>query len=80
MNCSLADIMTIDPELAEFLDRGIFKACPGCHEAYEKISGCNHIICRCGEHFCFLCSNKIDRRDPYSHFIISGPCYNGTYV
>ena len=29
--------------------------CPYCHFPVEKISGCNHISCRCGKHWCYKC-------------------------
>ena len=32
-----------------------YKKCPGCHSYVSKTMGCNHITCRCGEHFCYRC-------------------------
>lgn len=31
------------------------KPCPKCKSNVEKISGCNLVTCRCGQHFCWLC-------------------------
>jgi hypothetical protein len=31
------------------------KDCPACSVAIFKISGCNHIHCKCGAHFCYSC-------------------------
>jgi hypothetical protein len=31
------------------------KTCPGCHTLVEKTAGCNHMTCRCGQHFCWRC-------------------------
>eukprot|EP00128_Syssomonas_multiformis_P013918 Colp12_sorted_trinity150504_noHs@36133 len=31
------------------------KACPSCHSRIEKNMGCNHMTCRCGHEFCWLC-------------------------
>lgn len=31
------------------------KPCPKCQWPVEKSSGCNHVTCRCGQHFCWLC-------------------------
>ncbi|VDO37062.1 RWD domain containing protein [Brugia malayi] len=55
------------------------KACPSCHAKIEKNSGCNKMTCiKCGRSFCWLCGIVLDKKDPYSHFNISGPgsCYN----
>lgn len=32
------------------------KQCPNCREAVEKNEGCNHVTCRCGHNWCFLCT------------------------
>jgi len=32
------------------------KECPKCSAAVHKISGCNHIHCHCGGHWCWKCS------------------------
>lgn len=28
---------------------------PQCRHLIEKASGCNHMVCRCGQQFCYLC-------------------------
>ncbi|KAF5341182.1 hypothetical protein D9611_006080 [Ephemerocybe angulata] len=31
------------------------KRCPSCSVMTEKTYGCNHMTCRCGEHWCWIC-------------------------
>ncbi|KAF8471980.1 RWD domain-containing protein [Kalaharituber pfeilii] len=51
-------------------------ACPTCGALVIKSYGCNHMICRCGTHFCFLCSEYLMRENPYIHFNTEGnKCY-----
>lgn len=44
------------------------KRCPGCRSPIFKSSGCNHMTCRCGVHFCWVCSQELpkDERGQYS--------------
>eukprot|EP00931_Biecheleriopsis_adriatica_P120023 TRINITY_DN95175_c0_g1_i1.p1 TRINITY_DN95175_c0_g1~~TRINITY_DN95175_c0_g1_i1.p1 ORF type:complete len:422 (-),score=58.40 TRINITY_DN95175_c0_g1_i1:178-1422(-) len=44
------------------------RACPRCGHMVQKESGCNHMTCRCREHFCYICGQSLDEKDPYSHF------------
>ncbi|KAL9658444.1 hypothetical protein ABK040_005988 [Willaertia magna] len=39
---------------SEFLKNNT-KPCPKCDNPIEKNSGCNHITCKCGAHFCWEC-------------------------
>ncbi len=32
-----------------------FKQCPSCKYWVEKNEGCNHMTCRCGKQFCYVC-------------------------
>ena len=56
-----------DIKFEEFVKGNNYKKCPKCKRWVEKISGCNHIICPCGIHFCYGCGEIIDTDDPYSH-------------
>ncbi|KAJ3261506.1 hypothetical protein HK103_005341 [Boothiomyces macroporosus] len=49
--------------------------CPRCSSWIEKQSGCNHMICTCNCHFCFLCGDELAGADPLLHYS-SGPCKN----
>ncbi|KAH7161719.1 hypothetical protein EDB81DRAFT_925347 [Dactylonectria macrodidyma] len=31
------------------------KSCPGCTATTQKVSGCDHISCPCGTHWCYAC-------------------------
>jgi ariadne-1 len=37
------------------------KKCPKCGVPTERSSGCAHITCRCGYHYCYLCSGKFGK-------------------
>ncbi|KAI1274875.1 hypothetical protein F5Y07DRAFT_390280 [Xylaria sp. FL0933] len=32
-----------------------WRPCPSCNNMVEKGIGCHHIMCRCGEEFCYVC-------------------------
>jgi ATP-dependent RNA helicase DHX8/PRP22 len=34
------------------------KKCPQCLNGVQKTEGCNHMRCRCGSHFCWICGEK----------------------
>ncbi|KAA0159681.1 hypothetical protein FNF28_05786 [Cafeteria roenbergensis] len=39
------------------------RLCPGCGMHVQKTEGCDHITCRCGSHWCFLCGFPWQRSD-----------------
>ncbi|KAK5996603.1 Putative ariadne-like RING finger-like protein [Cladobotryum mycophilum] len=41
--------------------------CPGCGVATEKTSGCDHITCPCGTHWCYACGEATDPGEIYTH-------------
>ena len=64
------------PELSNFTCEGCkfnpkdapkVKTCPGCRATIEKTSGCNHIKCQCGQHWCWFCGEKSTDVDIYFH-------------
>lgn len=54
------------------------KMCPRCHSHIEKMDGCNKMTCtHCHAYFCWICSELLNRANPYSHFNTAGTgCFN----
>ena len=44
-----------DVKFEEYAKGSKLKQCPKCKRWVEKISGCDHITCTCGTHFCYKC-------------------------
>jgi hypothetical protein len=63
-----------DTRLNEYMGASGAKPCPKCGTGVVKSEGCNHMTCRCHEHFCYVCGDSIDGGDPYSHFQAAGAC------
>lgn len=36
------------------------RKCPKCNAWVEKNKGCDHIICKCGNNFCYLCGENLE--------------------
>lgn len=48
-----------DPHhLIFFQDTLHYRQCSKCKNVIEKSSGCNHMTCKCGYQFCYLCGYK----------------------
>jgi len=44
------------------------KACRRCTQPLEKNGGCNHILCPCGAHICWICSDVFENAETcYAH-------------
>lgn len=58
-----------DPQAVERATRLLLqsrtKQCPRCHQGVEKNGGCDHMTCRCGYEFCWLCLGE--RRSYWGH-------------
>jgi len=52
------------------------RQCPECKAYVQKQSGCPHMTCRCGCHWCWLCGGKFDANTIYPHIGRNHP--NGT--
>ena len=48
------------------MDSG-FKKCPRCNIWTEKTEGCNHMTCKCGAHFCWICVQIFEPGVIYDH-------------
>eukprot|EP00741_Cyanophora_paradoxa_P017154 tig00020960_g16566.t1 len=44
--------------LLELERRGAMRRCRRCRAMVERSSGCNHMTCRCGYQFCYLCGGE----------------------
>ncbi|RPA77426.1 RWD-domain-containing protein [Ascobolus immersus RN42] len=50
--------------------------CPNCEASVVKAYGCNHMTCKCGAHFCFLCGSFLNEAHVYRHWNTPGKeCY-----
>jgi len=65
---------TGDRRMEEMERLGQIKRCPVCTNGVVKSQGCNHMTCRCGCHFCFICGADIGRANPYAHFNTTRAC------
>ncbi|KAL8151900.1 hypothetical protein V2J09_021708 [Rumex salicifolius] len=49
-------------------DKDNVKRCPVCGYTIEKVEGCNHIVCRCERHICWVCLEHFGSDpDCYTH-------------
>lgn len=46
------------------------KLCPNCHVKVHKYEGCNHMTCRCGIQFCYVCVNEYEK-DKHAHYMVT---------
>ena len=53
------DVLSMDHETRSMVLENS-KPCPGCHLMIQKIVGCNHMTCLCGQHFCWKCLKTFD--------------------
>ena len=47
-----------DIKFEDYVKGSNFKQCPNCKRWIEKISGCNHMTCTCGNYFCYGCGKN----------------------
>lgn len=61
-----------DDAMQQMKEAGFFRVCPHCKNGVQKEAGCNRMMCRCGNNFCYVCSVQLDNANPYSHFRSAG--------
>ena len=59
------DVNKLDNQFFKFVKGAKFKMCPKCKYWVEKNQGCNHMRCRCGADFCYLCGKIMDMSRPH---------------
>ncbi|KAI0398555.1 hypothetical protein F5Y17DRAFT_411060 [Xylariaceae sp. FL0594] len=56
--CDPAVVKQSQDETSQIMQLGAtkkWKLCPNCQQMIQKSGGCQHIICKCEQHFCFVC-------------------------
>ncbi|XP_052128896.1 uncharacterized protein LOC127750676 [Frankliniella occidentalis] len=63
-------------EAYEYQDRAVYQnqCCPACFTRVFKTHGCDHMICWCGQDFCWRCGAPMDPKVPFLHFEDNGDC------
>jgi len=51
-----------DDDFLTAAEVGDAKCCPGCSMRTNRTSGCNHMSCPCGYHWCYICECRFDAR------------------
>jgi len=64
----------IDKKTAELLEIWGYKRCPKCGHGLKKMYGCDHMECRCGAHFCWLCLENDENGCSYGCGVDSSGC------
>jgi hypothetical protein len=59
---------TLD-EATEAVIRTLSRTCPQCQSNVEKNGGCNHMTCRCGCQFCWICMREFERNENNQYMI-----------
>lgn len=50
-----APILELQAGLKKLMNEKNIKQCPGCRQGIEKRRGCDHMTCKCGAQFCYIC-------------------------
>ena len=50
-----APILELQAGLKKLMNEKNIKQCPSCRQGIEKRRGCDHMTCKCGAQFCYIC-------------------------
>lgn len=50
-----------DGSFMNWIKASTAKQCPGCNFWVQRTDGCNHMTCRCGTEFCYICGGEYGR-------------------
>jgi hypothetical protein len=62
----------LDP--AVLLSEAKMQSCPSCSLATTKEGGCNHMQCKCGNHWCWACQTSIQDTNITDHYAGCSKC------
>ena len=48
-------ILQLQTGLQKFMNEKNIQQCPTCRQGIEKKKGCDHMTCKCGAQFCYIC-------------------------
>jgi hypothetical protein len=59
MEAGAARLAGLNPSGMGGQERGVdYQYCPRCNFPINLMDGCNHVVCRCGESFCYFCEQS----------------------
>ncbi|KAJ4908582.1 helicase domain-containing protein / IBR domain-containing protein / zinc finger protein-related [Raphanus sativus] len=70
ITCERYKLFKEDPDMSlkDWAKGKNVKECPFCKSTIEKSEGCNHVLCRCGKHICWVCLDFFTHQEPcYEH-------------
>ncbi|KAI1760069.1 hypothetical protein GGR53DRAFT_104205 [Hypoxylon sp. FL1150] len=60
-----ADRQALEPVYRLAREEG-WQACPKCYSLIERLDGCSHMNCECGQEFCYDCGQALDSDDGHA--------------